>query len=237
MGEAGLSPAEVGKEIAEHQHRRPSTARRRHRTGGSPSSRPCCSPSSRCSPRGPATPRPSGAPSRRSRWPGPRRLGPRPTAPTSTPSRPRNFDSSTFNAWFTAYTAGDEQAHGAGREAVPPGVRRGVPGLARHRSRRTTPMRPRARPTCPSTSSPSRTRPTELDDEGRRALRRGRQGRHHGRRLRPHDGVPGQRAVPRRHQRPLPGAGGALRPGGGGGRHPGGRRLPVDRRRPSRRAD
>ena len=45
----------------------------------------------------------------------------------------RNFDSSTFNAWFTAFTLDDEEA-GHRRAALPPRVQGGLRRLDRDRS-------------------------------------------------------------------------------------------------------
>ena len=54
-------------------------------------------------------PRPSGAPSPASSSPRPPPCATWPPAPTSSALSTRNFDSSTFNAWFTAFTLDDPQ--------------------------------------------------------------------------------------------------------------------------------
>ena len=46
----------------------------------------------------------------------------------------KNFDSTTFNTWFTAYVAGNAQAEAGGRAPVPSRLHGGVRRLAGHRS-------------------------------------------------------------------------------------------------------
>ena len=74
-------------------------------TGHCLSSKRSCWPSSPCSPPTPATPRPSGTRSQPSAWP--RHLARTEANRAELDAQNlRNFDSTTFNTWFTAYVAG-----------------------------------------------------------------------------------------------------------------------------------
>ena len=88
----------------------------------------------------------------------------------------RTLDSASFNAWFTAFTAGRRRARSGWRNGAcaPATVRRSTPGW--RPTRRTTPTRPPGRRTCRSTSSlrrppprPTTRRPTAAFAKGAEA--------------------------------------------------------------------
>ena len=79
-------------------------------TVSSRSPRPSSSRSSLCWRLGPATRRRSGAPSPAWAWPRPRPRGRKANRANLNAIELRNFDSSTFEAWFSAYTVHNQQA-------------------------------------------------------------------------------------------------------------------------------
>ena len=110
----------------------------------------------------------------------------------------RNFDASTFNAWFTAYTAGNTSATAIAERRFRPEFKVAFDAwIATDPS--TNPDAPPGPTYMPEYREPdairaghgSTPRPTRLAAGGRR-------GRRPCRRLRPHHRVPGHRAVPRR---------------------------------------
>ena len=121
----------------------------------------------------------------------------------------RNFDLSTFEAWFDAYVADNQEAMAiAERRFRPEFAVRSTPGGPL--TRRRTQPRLAARPTCPNTDSRHSIRRRRWT---RRRTRRSPQAvrRPDLRQLRPCHGVPRQCALPRGHQLPLPEPGCPLR--------------------------
>ena len=116
----GLSSSELAGEITRHRAHAAEAGQQdgdvpsaegqaRITTGPCPSLRRSCWRWSPCSPPTRDSPRPNGTRSHRYVWPRPPPPGPRRTAPSNAQNL-RNFDSSTFNTWFTAYVAGDTTA-------------------------------------------------------------------------------------------------------------------------------
>src|SRR5215213_6633660 len=83
----------------------------------------------------------------------------------------RNFDSSTFTAWFTAFTLDDPQKQAIAVRRFRPEFR--SPSTPGWQPTRSTTRVPRLDPpTCPSTSSPTRPRPTRSTARPKRHRRR-----------------------------------------------------------------
>ena len=76
--------------------------------GRSPSSRPSCWRPWPFLPPTPASPRPSGVPNPPSTWPSHPPRGTWPRRAELQGLATKNFDASTFNAWFTAYVSGNQ---------------------------------------------------------------------------------------------------------------------------------
>ena len=180
--------------------RRARQARRRARTvtiARSRSARRSSSRSSRSSPPGRASRRRSGEPSRPSTLAEASATRTKANRQFQESLTYRAGDATTFNAWFAAYIAGDQEAVRGRGEALPAGVQGRVRRLDRNR-----PVREPRRPA--GTAGDARVqadRPggaPEAGRRGRRALRGRARGGRDRRQLRAHDRHPRERALPRR---------------------------------------
>ena len=124
----------------------------------------------------------------------------------------RNFDASTFNAWFTAFTLNSPQ-----KEAI--AVRRFRPQfrVAFNAWMATDPLHnPHAPPGptyMPQYKQPEQAQANTLDNEAAAKFQAGNQAAHHRRQLRPDHGVPGRGAVPGGHRQLVQADRRAVRPG------------------------
>ena len=122
----------------------------------------------------------------------------------------RNFDLSTFEAWFDAYVAGDEHAMALAMRRFRPEFAAAFDAW-RTTNPETNPAAPRGPTFMPQYRQPGLAEAKSAGGEGGRGVRRGRVRRPDRRQVRPGHRVPGQRAVPGGHQHALPGPGGAVR--------------------------
>ena len=84
----------------------------------------------------------------------------------------RNFDSSTFNAWFIAYTLDNPEKMAIAERRFRPEFRGGVRRLAGHGSRSTTRMPRPARRTCRNYQQPEKVKAAQARQGGRGQLPR-----------------------------------------------------------------
>ena len=112
----------------------------------------------------------------------------------------RNFDSSTFNAWFIAYTLGNKQKEAVAEPPVPARVPGRVQRLDGHQPA-AQPARPaRAHLHAAVQAARSRPRPTHWTAAATAKFNEGNNGGADQRRLHPDHRVPGRGAVPGRHR-------------------------------------